>query len=83
MAEKRALWRVWPQQGGLESTTESGVGDLARAVSQRAAPYTPTADAPRSTRRRYRGHQLQAVMPQVERAAKRGRVTQEALQLEM
>ena len=62
---------------------ESGVTDLARAVSQRAAPYIVSQDNPKSTRRRSRGRQLQAVMPQVERAAKRGRVTQEALQLEM
>ena len=82
LAEKRALWRVWPQQGGLESTTESVVNELARAVSQHALPYTPPVDAPKSSRRkRSRSRQLQDAMPAIERAAKSGRVTQEALQL--
>ena len=83
MTTERALWRVWPHQGGLESTTESCVADVARVVSQHAQPYTPTPDAPRSTRRRSRARQLPAVMPEVEQAAKSGRVTQEALQLEI
>ena len=84
LVEKRALWRVWPHLGGLENTMESCVADLADVVAKAAVPYAPPPDAPRSTTRpRTRARRLQAVMPQVEQAAKRGRVTQEALQLEM
>ena len=83
MAEKRALWRVWPHQGGLESTTESCVADLARAVSQQAAPYTPIPDAPARKRRRNKtAAALKAKLPDIERQAKRGRVNQETVQLE-
>ena len=84
MKEKRALWGVWPHLGGIASTTESCVADLARAVSQHGAPYTPIPDAPARKRRRNKtAAALKAQLPSIERAAKSGRVTQQAMQLEI
>ena len=83
MKEKRALWGVWPHMGGISSTTESCVANLARAVSQHGAPYTPIPDAPARKRRRNKtAAALKAKLPDIERQAKRGRVNQETVQLE-
>ena len=82
LKEKRALWSVWPHRGGISSTTESCVADLARAVSQHGAPYTPIPDVPARKRRRNKTAALKAKLPDIERQAKRGRVNQETVQLE-